>query len=129
VHDHKGHDLKRSYYKTRGNGQQCELEGWYYDSPLPRRERIKVKVGFFVPIVSGFRRTKSPCYYRTIVLIYKVSENQSVALNSSLLFILSPSLSVILTLNEVKRKNLTQLRTGSAKNPETLPLRSHLESV
>lgn len=49
------------------------------------------------------------------MLIYGALANQFV--------ILGPALSVILTLNGVKRKNLTLLRTGSAKNPETLSLR------
>jgi hypothetical protein len=50
--------------------------------------------------------TKIPCSFRTIVLIYKVSENQSVALNSSLLVILSV-----------------------AKNSRVLPLRYRTESA
>jgi hypothetical protein len=66
---------------------------------------VRVRVIFLVPIASGLRRTKSPCYFRTSVLIYKVSENISVALNSSLLVILSV-----------------------VKNPWVLPLRYRTES-
>ena len=54
----------------------------------------------------GWKETKLPCSFRTSVLIYKVSENQSVALNSSLLFILSV-----------------------AKNSWILPIRYHSESA
>ena len=96
---------------TRGNGQQCDLEGWHYDSPLPRRERIKVRVGFFATL----RMTKLPCYFRTKVLIY-ASVNNSI-------FHSEPFASCHSEPRLVGAKNLGPLRTGSARNPETLPLR------
>ena len=81
-----------------GHNHSC-LEA---SSPLPRRERIKVRVGFFATLGG----TKFTCSFRTVVLIYKVSENKSVALTSSLLFILSV-----------------------VKNPRVLPLRYRTESA
>jgi len=51
-------------------------------------------------------RTKTPCQFRTKVLIYAVLATRFV--------ILSP--------DGIRTKNLTPLRTGSAKNPETLRL-------
>ena len=70
----------------------------------------------FSPVLQGsatlqgrttcMNRTKTPCPFRTKVLIYAVLATRFV--------ILSP--------DGIETKNLTPLRTGSPKNPETLRL-------